>query len=252
MPTKAAPFETLPAPKLEGTLKPPRMLTDVFREQLRLRRYARRTEETYVGWTRDFIRFHRGRHAREMGGSEVRVYLTYLASERNVAAATQRQALNALVSLYDLALEKPLGDLCISGGTTQPGPAHGNRAPTSCGRVQRATGGKKGGHAGGIGWTKSDAAYLAPFVCHSSSGKRLRHPNRSRTARTQGRGDDANLHARDAETGVGNQESAGRVSSGLGFGLLGLGRVSIVPVGSRLEVERWALSVERLTSNIEP
>ena len=59
------------------------MLTDVFREQLRLRRYALRTEETYVGWTRDFIRFHRGRHPREMGGSEVRAYLTYLASERN-------------------------------------------------------------------------------------------------------------------------------------------------------------------------
>ena len=35
------------------------------------------------------------------------------------------------------------------------------------------------------------------------------------------------------------------MSSGLGFGLLGLGRVSTVPVGSRLEVERWALSVER-------
>ena len=111
MPTKAAPAETLPAPALDGSLKPPRMLTDVFREQLRLRRYARRTEETYVGWTRDFIRFHQGRHPREMGGSEVRAYLTYLASERNVAAATQRQALNALVSLYDLALEKPLGDL---------------------------------------------------------------------------------------------------------------------------------------------
>jgi hypothetical protein len=48
MPTKAAPAETLPAP-VDGTLKPRRMLTDVFREQLRLRRYARRTEETYVG-----------------------------------------------------------------------------------------------------------------------------------------------------------------------------------------------------------
>src|SRR5205807_3831369 len=131
--------------------------------------------------------------------------------------------------------------ICISGGTTEPGPTHGNRAPTSCGRVQRATGGKKGGHAGGIGWTKSDAAYLAPFVCHSSSGKRLRHPNRSRTARTQGRGDDANLYARDAETGVGSQESAGRVSSGLGFSVECL----------RLSVECFFRARERRTTNIQ-
>src|SRR5438309_12088710 len=99
MPTKAALAETLRAPALDGTSKSPRRLTEVFRDQLQLSRYARRTEETYVGRTRDFIRFHRGRHPREMGGSEVRAYLTYLSSECNVAAATQRQALNGLVSL---------------------------------------------------------------------------------------------------------------------------------------------------------
>ena len=87
------------------------MLTEVLRQQLRVRRYARRTEEVYVGWTRDFIRFHRGRHPREIGASEVRAYLTYLANQRNVAAATQRQALNALVFLYATVLDKPLGDL---------------------------------------------------------------------------------------------------------------------------------------------
>ena len=48
MPTKAAPAETLRAPTLDAPSKPPRMLTDVFREQLRLRRYALRTEETYM------------------------------------------------------------------------------------------------------------------------------------------------------------------------------------------------------------
>jgi integron integrase len=87
------------------------MLSEVMREQMRLRRYARRTEEAYVGWARDFIRFHRGRHPREMGDAEVRVYLSYLANERNVAASTQRQALNALVFLYATILEKPLGEL---------------------------------------------------------------------------------------------------------------------------------------------
>jgi site-specific recombinase XerD len=35
-----------------------------------------------------------------MGAPEVRAFLTHLAAERNVAAATQNQALNALVFLY--------------------------------------------------------------------------------------------------------------------------------------------------------
>lgn len=42
-------------------------------------------------------------------------YLTYLAVERNVAASTQNQALNALNFLYKVVLEKPLGDI---GGVT--------------------------------------------------------------------------------------------------------------------------------------
>ena len=87
----------------------------MFREQLRFRPYARRTEETYVGWTRDFIRFHRGRHPREMGGSDVRAYLTYLSNECNVAAATQRQALNGLVSLYD-SFAQSLGSRAVGAG----------------------------------------------------------------------------------------------------------------------------------------
>jgi integron integrase len=104
MPTKA----TSPGPL--GAGRPP-MLSEVMREQMRLRRYARRTEEAYVGWTRKFIRYHRGRHPRELGDVEVRAYLSYLANQRNVAASTQRQALNALVFLYGTILEQPLGEL---------------------------------------------------------------------------------------------------------------------------------------------
>jgi integron integrase len=104
MPTKATPDG-------QGNTGRPRMLSEVMREEMRLRRYARRTEEAYVGWARNFIRYHRGRHPREMGDAEVRGYLSYLANERNVAASTQRQALNALVFLYATILERPLGQL---------------------------------------------------------------------------------------------------------------------------------------------
>ena len=46
-----------------------------------------------------------------MGDGEVKAFLTHLAVQRNVAAATQRIALNALVFLYNKVLEKPLNQI---------------------------------------------------------------------------------------------------------------------------------------------
>lgn len=48
------------------------------------------------------------RHPREMGAREVTKYLSYLATERDVAAATQQQALSALLFLYRHVLEVDL------------------------------------------------------------------------------------------------------------------------------------------------
>ncbi|HEX9502318.1 MAG TPA: phage integrase N-terminal SAM-like domain-containing protein, partial [Thermoanaerobaculia bacterium] len=50
--------------------EPPRLL-DRVRAATRTRHYSRRTEETYVGWTRRFILFHRKRHPAAMGAEEV-------------------------------------------------------------------------------------------------------------------------------------------------------------------------------------
>jgi integron integrase len=46
-----------------------------------------------------------------MGAPEVQAYLNHLAADRNVAAATQSQALNALVFLYRELLGMPLGNI---------------------------------------------------------------------------------------------------------------------------------------------
>ena len=43
------------------------------------------------------------RHPRDLGAAEVRAYLSHLASVKNVAKATQRQALNAIVFLKGVA-----------------------------------------------------------------------------------------------------------------------------------------------------
>ena len=45
-----------------------------------------------------------------MGKSETEAFLSHLATNRKVAASTQRQALNALVFLYNHVLDKPIGD----------------------------------------------------------------------------------------------------------------------------------------------
>jgi len=87
------------------------------REVMRYKQLARRTEETYLQWIRRFILFHRRkvdsargdalptegwiwRHPKDMGEAEVRGFLTNLATQRGVSAATQNQALNALLFLY--------------------------------------------------------------------------------------------------------------------------------------------------------
>lgn len=90
--------------------KQPR-LRDQVRAVIRVNRYSIRTEKTYWYWIRYFIRFHQMKHPREMGPREVNEFLTWLAVNRNVAAATQAQALNALVFLYDKVLDKPLGEI---------------------------------------------------------------------------------------------------------------------------------------------
>ncbi len=62
------------------------------RNAIRVRHYSLRTEKTYVAWVRRFILFHGKRHPQEMGEREVAAFLTYLAVERHVSAATQNQA----------------------------------------------------------------------------------------------------------------------------------------------------------------
>jgi site-specific recombinase XerD len=81
-------------------------LEDQIRETMRFKHYSVRTEESYVGWYRRFVRFHGLRHPGEMGAAEVEAFLTDLAVNKNGVAATQNQALNALVFLFKEVLEK--------------------------------------------------------------------------------------------------------------------------------------------------
>jgi hypothetical protein len=80
-----------------------------LRRALRLRHYSPRTERAYVQWVRRFIRFHGDRHPPELAAAEVSAFLTDLAVRCRVAAATQNQALNALLFLYRQVLGHVIG-----------------------------------------------------------------------------------------------------------------------------------------------
>jgi integron integrase len=83
-------------------------LLDQLRERIRYLHYSIRTEGAYVHWVGAYIRFHGMRHPAEMAGPEVESFLSWLANERKVAAATHKQALSALLFLYQKVLGQDL------------------------------------------------------------------------------------------------------------------------------------------------
>ena len=56
---------------------------------------------------RDVIR---KRHPKDMGENEIARFVSFLATEKNVTANTQNQALNAIVFLYKQVLHIELGE----------------------------------------------------------------------------------------------------------------------------------------------
>ena len=89
----------------------PRLL-EAVRQSIRSLHYSRRTEEAYIGWIRKFIYWSGKRHPATLGAPEVSAFLSHLATQQNVAAATQNQALSALLFLYRhvLGMELPWFD----------------------------------------------------------------------------------------------------------------------------------------------
>ena len=69
----------------------PGQLEEELRGVLRKLHYSRRTEETYVGWYRQFVLWNGKRHPNEMGAAEVTAFLTHLAVNRKVSAETWKR-----------------------------------------------------------------------------------------------------------------------------------------------------------------
>jgi hypothetical protein len=70
-------------------------LLDQLCEQIRYLHYSLRTEDAYVYWVRNFVRFHGLTHPHDMAQAEIEAFSTYLDTQRKVSVSTHRQAVNA-------------------------------------------------------------------------------------------------------------------------------------------------------------
>ena len=96
---------------MEFKTNPEYCLMDQVREVLRYYHYSYRTEQSYSSWILKYIKFYEGKiHPKDMGKNEIDQFLIYLAEKKNVAAATQKQASNALIFLYKKVLDIDLGN----------------------------------------------------------------------------------------------------------------------------------------------
>lgn len=86
-------------------LTPKLSLFEQVRTVARLKHLSIHTETAYLATIKRFILFHHKRHPREMGGLEIREYLSDLAVNHHVSASTQNVAFSALLFLYREVLQ---------------------------------------------------------------------------------------------------------------------------------------------------
>ena len=82
----------------------PAKLEQQIREACRTRHYSLSTERVYVSWYKRFVRWAGLKHPATLGGDVVERWLSHLATDGEVSASTQRQALSAILFLYQQVL----------------------------------------------------------------------------------------------------------------------------------------------------
>lgn len=100
-PTREPPKSPRPGPNTR------RVLVELQR-LIQTLHYSGRTAEAYAYWVRRFFSHYRGRDPAEMGADEIRCFLSQVAVSERVSAATQNQALCALLFLYRRVLGRDL------------------------------------------------------------------------------------------------------------------------------------------------
>ena len=100
---------TAPAPVITTRAAPAQpKLEDQIRAACRVRHYSLSTERVYVSWYKRFVLWTGKRHPATLGADRVEAWISHLATERDVSASTQRQALAAILFLYRQVLNMQL------------------------------------------------------------------------------------------------------------------------------------------------
>ena len=80
-----------------------------LREVIRLRHYAKSTEQTYLHWTRRFLAYRRRAGGEgEPTSEDARAFLTRLAMAERVSSSTQNQAFSAILLFFREVLRTDL------------------------------------------------------------------------------------------------------------------------------------------------
>ena len=82
-----------------------------YSQALATHHYSPRTLESYCTWFRRFQQHYTGRDPAKLHDTEINAWLTTLATEQQVCASTQNQALAALLFYYRTMLRRPSPDL---------------------------------------------------------------------------------------------------------------------------------------------
>jgi len=95
---------------LSGDLEASKYINEI-RTALRLKHYSIHTEHSYLDWSRKYIKYCREMKYDMKESSSVKLYLSFLAVKKKVAAATQNQAFNSLLFLFRNAFGGDLDNL---------------------------------------------------------------------------------------------------------------------------------------------
>lgn len=90
----------VPADAAAGDAPRSPRLGERARAAMQVKHLSPRTEEAYLGWMRRYHEFHGRKDPATLGATHVTAFLSSLATQRKVAAATQNQALAAPLFLY--------------------------------------------------------------------------------------------------------------------------------------------------------
>jgi site-specific recombinase XerD len=74
-------------------------------EEMQLRRYSVRTQESYVSWVGQLAQ-HYGKSPEQISGEELRQYFVYLTNERKLSRRSVTTALSAVKFLYEGVLKR--------------------------------------------------------------------------------------------------------------------------------------------------